>query len=163
VSGSTCVNSATVNGGITVLPGAALSLTNSTINGGVSSSGATAVTSCGNLIHGASTVRTTSGYVLIGDNGDDGLSCAGNDIRGHLTLNANAGQLELGGNHVAGGVTISNTSGIGPNVENLISEIEGNQISGQLSCTNNTPSPINDGRPNTTTGGRSGQCGAGNF
>ena len=163
VSGSTCVNSATVNGGITVLPGAALSLTNSTVNGGVSSSGATAVTSCGNLIHGASTVRTTSGYVLIGDNGDDGLSCAGNDIRGHLTLNANAGQLELGGNHVAGGVTISNTSGIGPNVENLISEIEGNQISGQLSCTNNTPSPINDGRPNTTTGDRSGQCGAGNF
>lgn len=163
VSGSTCVNNATVNGGITVLPGAALSLTNSTVNGGVSSSRAKAVTWCGNLIHGASTISMTSGFVLIGDNGDDGFSCAPNDIRGHLTLNANAGQLELSGNHIAGGVTISNTSGIGPTVENLITEIEGNQISGQLSCSNNTPAPIDDGSPNTATGGGTGQCGAVNF
>jgi hypothetical protein len=163
VSGSTCVNNATVNGGITVLPGAALSLTNSTVNGGVSSSGAKAVTWCGNLIHGASIVSTTSGFVLIGDSGDDGFSCAGNDMRGNLTLTANAGQLELSSNHVSGGVTITNTTGTGPNLENLISEIEGNQISGQLSCTNNTPAPINDGHPNTVTGSRSGQCGAAGF
>ena len=163
VSGSTCVNGATINGGITVLAGAALSLNNSTVNGGVTSSGAKAVTWCGNLIHGASSISTTSGFVLIGDNGDDGFSCAANDIRGDLTLNANAGQVELGGNQIHGGATISNTSGTGPTVENLITEIEGNQISGQLSCTNNNPAPIDDSSPNTATGGGTGQCGAVKF
>jgi hypothetical protein len=158
VTGSTCVNNATINGGIVVRPGAALSLDSSTVNGGVSSSGAKAVTMCSSSIHGAGTVSATSGFVLIGDNGDDGFSCVGNDLRGNLTLTANAGQLELGGNQVHGGASISGTTGIGPSVENLVTEIEGNQVSGQLSCTNNTPSPTNDGSPNPSTGGNTGQC-----
>jgi hypothetical protein len=158
VSGSTCVNNATVNGGITVLPGAALSLNNSTVNGDVRSSAAKAITFCTSSIHGSSTVTTTSGFVLIGDNGDDGFSCGGNDLRGALTLSGNTGQLELGGNQINGGATISTTSGTGPTVENSITEIEGNQISGPLSCTNNTPAPIDDGSPNHATGGATGQC-----
>ena len=162
VSGSTCVTNATVDGGITVQP-AALSLNNSKVNGGVTSFGAKAVTFCGNTIHGESTVSSTTGFVLIGDNGDDGFACAGNDLRGHLTLSDNAGQIELGGNQITGGASVSNTTGNGPTVENSVTEIEGNQISGQLSCTNNTPAPINDGSPNTITGGGRGQCASPNF
>ena len=160
VSGSTCVNNATVNGGITVLPGAALSLNNSTVNGGIGSSGAKAVTLCTNSVNGAGTVSTTSGFVLIGDNGDDGFSCGGNSLRGNLTLSANAGQLELGGNQIHGGASITSTSGSGPTIENAATEIEGNQISGQLSCTKNTPAPIDDGSPNPSTGGGVEQCAA---
>jgi hypothetical protein len=163
VSGSTCVNNATINGGITVLPGAALSLNNSTVNGGVSSTRAKAVTFCADSIHGASTISSTSGFVLIGDNGDGGFSCAGNDLRGTLTLTANANQLELGGNDIKGGATISRTTGPGPTPGNSVTKIEGNRISGQLSCTANTPAPIDNGRPNTATGRGTGQCGAPNF
>ncbi len=163
VSGSTCVNNATVDGGITVQPGAALSLNNSTVNGGVSSLDAKAVTFCANTIRGATNISTTTGFVLIGDNGDDGFSCAGNDLRGGLTLSANAGQVELGGNQIHGGASIANTTGNGPTIENSITEIEGNHISGQLSCTNNSPAPIDDGSPNPTTAGGRGQCASPNF
>jgi hypothetical protein len=163
VTGSTCVNNATVNGGITVLPGAALSLNSSTVHGGVTSAHGKAVTFCASLIDGSSTVSSTTGFVLIGDNGDDGYSCGGNDLRGTLNLSANAGQIELGGNQIKGGASISGTSGVGPTVENLITEIEGNRISGQLSCSNNNPAPTDGGSPNSATGGGVGQCAAPNF
>lgn len=163
VSGSTCVNNATVDGGITVRPGAALSLVNSTVNGGVTSSGAKAVTFCADLVHAATMISTTSGFVLIGDNGDDGFACAGNDLRGDVTLTANAGQIELGGNLVKGGAAISGTTGSGPSVENQATEIEGNHISGHLSCSANTPAPIDDGSPNESTAGGQGQCAMPNF
>ncbi len=163
VSGSTCVTNATVDGGITVQPGAALSLNNSKVNGGVTSFGAKAVTFCGNSIHGESTISSATGFVLIGDNSDDGFACAGNDLRGHLTLSDNAGQVELGGNEIHGGASVSNTTGNGPTIENSVTEIEGNHISGQLSCSNNTPAPIDDGSPNTTTAGARGQCASPNF
>jgi len=163
VSGSTCVNNATINGGITVRPGAALSLNSSTVHGGLTSTSAKALTVCATLIDGSSAVTATSGFVLFGDDGDDGFSCGGNDQRGTLNLNANAGQLELGGNQIRGGASVSGTFGVGPMVENAITEIEGNQISGQLSCTNNTPPPTDDGSPNHATGGGTGQCSAPNF
>jgi hypothetical protein len=163
VSGSTCVNNATINGGITVRPGAALSLNSSTVHGGMTSTNAKALTVCGTLIDGSSTVTATSGFVLFGDDGDDGFLCGGNDQRGTLELVANAGQLELGGNQIRGGASITGTFGGGPTVENAITEIEGNQISGQLSCMNNTPSPIDDGSPNHATDGGTGQCSAPNF
>ena len=122
-------------------PGAALSLNSSTVHGGLTSASAKALTVCATLIDGSSSVTATSGFVLFGDDGDDGFSCGGNDQRGTLSLNANAGQLELGGNQIRGGASISGTFGVGPTVENTVTEIEGNQISGQLSCSNNTPLP----------------------
>lgn len=158
VAGSTCVNDATVNGGITVRPGAALSLNRSTVNGGLTSSSAKAVTVCASSVLGSSFVGATTGFVLIGDNGDDGFTCDHNDLRGTLSLAANAGQIELGGNLIKGGASVSGTSGAGPTVENLTTKIEGNDITGQLSCTNNTPAPVDDGSPNSVTGGGSGQC-----
>ena len=73
VSGSTCVNNATINGGITVRPGAALSLNSSTVHGGLTSTSAKALTVCATLIDGSSTVSATRGFVLFGDDGDDGF------------------------------------------------------------------------------------------
>ena len=163
VSGSTCINNATVNGAIVVLPGAALSLTNSTVNGAIISVGAKAVTYCADTLSGASSISATSGFVLIGDDGNHGFSCGGNVLRGALSLTGNKGQLELGGNQIAGGVSITFTSGSGPTVGNSISEIEGNRIWGALWCTGNTPPPSDNGHPNQVTGATSGQCGAPHF
>ena len=163
-SGATCVTNATIHGGITVLPGAALSVTNSTVDGGLNSTGATALTVCQSRINGATTVAASTGFVLIGDAGDDGtLACGGNTLNGALTLDGNTALLELGQNLIHGGARVLNTSGSGPNLEDSTTEIEGNQISGGLSCSGNTPAPTNDGRPNTVTGQRSGQCAAAGF
>jgi hypothetical protein len=85
VSGSTCINNATVNGAIVVRPGAALSLTNSTVNGAIISAGAKAVTYCADTLSGASLISATSGFVLIGDDGNHGFSCGGNVLSGALS------------------------------------------------------------------------------
>ena len=163
VSGSTCINNATVLGAIVVRPGAALSLTNSTVNGAIVSAGAKAVTYCADTLSGASFISATSGFVLIGDDGNHGFSCGGNVLRGALSLTGDQGQLELGGNQIAGGVSITSTSGSGPTVGNAITEIEGNRIVGPLFCAGNTPPPSDNGHPNQVIGATFGQCGAPHF
>ncbi|MEP7055214.1 MAG: Ig-like domain-containing protein [Actinomycetota bacterium] len=160
-TGSTCLQGATVNGGITVMPGAALSMRSTTVNGTLTSSGAKALTSCGSTTQGATSIQRSGGFVLLGDAGDDGYACAGNTFWGTVTLNANAGQLEVGGNDVAGGLAVIGTSGAGPDRENTTSEIEANRIRGNLDCSGNTPAPTNDGQANTVTGQRTGQCSPG--
>jgi len=161
---STCVVNGSVTGGITVQAGAALSISNSTVNGAVTSTGAAAITVCNSTLNGATTVTGTTGFVLIGDGGDDGSPpCAGNNLAGMLTLDSNTGQVEFGRNTITGGASLTNTSGSGPTVENSTSEIEGNIISGDLACSGNTPAPTNDGQPNTVTGTRSGQCASPGF
>jgi hexosaminidase len=58
-------------------------------------------------------------------------------------------------------VTIDGTSIAGPLVlrNNTGSTIvSGNHINGPLTCTGNSPAPANNGRPNTTSGPKSGQC-----
>jgi hypothetical protein len=163
-AGATCVDNATIHGGITVLPGGALSVTNSTVDGGITSTGATALTVCQSRINGASDVAASTGFVLIGDAGDDGPpGCAGNTLNGLLTLTGNMGLVELGHNRINGGARLINTSGSAPTVEDMTSEIESNMISGTLSCSGNSPAPVNDGRPNTVTGQRLGQCAAPGF
>ena len=163
-SGATCVSNATIHGGITVLPGAALSVSNSIVDGGITSTGATAFTVCQSRVNGATTVSASTGFVLIGDAGDDGSpACGGNTLNGLLTLSGNMRQFELGQNLIHGGARVINTSGPGPNLEDSSPEIEGNRISGALSCSGNSPAPTNDGRPNTVTGLRSGQCATGGF
>jgi hypothetical protein len=163
VSGSTCINNATVTGAIFVRPGAALSLTNSTVNGAIVSAGAKAVTYCADTINGASSISATSGFVLIGDNGSHGFSCGGSVLRGGVSLTGNKGQLELGGNQIVGGVSVTYTSGSGPTVGNAITEIEGNRILGPLFCSGNTPPPSDNGNPNQVIGFTFGQCGAPHF
>ena len=122
------------------------------------------MTLCGSSVLGLATITGTSGYVLLGDAGDDGLpACAGDSFTGLVTLDHNAGQLELGGAQALGAVDVTDISGTGPDQESTLTEIEGNRITGALICGGNTPPPTNDGQPNKVLGGRFGQCAAPGF
>jgi hypothetical protein len=158
-SGFVCIT-ARVNGGLTVQPGAAVYLSGAQINGGASASAGTTVVSCGSTINGNVSVTNTSGYVLIGDGadntpGDDPLpACAANTINAPVfTISNNHGGFEVGGNHITGAVTFS-----GNTDSSFQPEIEGNTITGSLSCTSNVLAPTDDSLKNTVTGVKSGQC-----
>jgi hypothetical protein len=109
-------------------------------------------------------VSNTTGFIVVGDHGDDGPSgCSGNTINGGVPQGNNASQIEVGGNKIGGALILTDSTGVtnpGPYTENRVSEIEANHIGGSLNCSGNTPGPTNDGQPNTVTGSRNGQCGA---
>ena len=158
-SGQSICISGKVSGGVTVKPGGALFLNGATVSGGISSNGATAIRFCGSTISGNVTVSATTGFLMIGDGGDDGTpACADNTITGTVTISNNTGGIELGGDTINGTLNVSgNTGGDDP-------EIEGNHISGSLSCaTSNNPALDDGGQRNTVVGSRTGQCAAGSF
>ncbi len=77
---------------------------------------------------------------------------------GAVTLDANKGGAQLGGNSIAGAVTASK------NIAGTAIVISNNQIGGKLTCSDNTPAPVNNGQSNTVKGERVGQtCAAGTF
>lgn len=148
----TCVNGAFVTGAITVAPGGSLVLNGARVGGGISSQGSTGVRICGSQIRNASggpaiSVVGTVGPVVIGD-GTAG--CARNDIVGLVSLDGNHA-VEFDTNRVSGSVTVANTAG-----SPLPAVIAANQITGNLTCTNNVPPPTDDGRPNIVLGTTSG-------
>lgn len=129
--GITCVTGTTVNGPVVVFPGAVVALTNAHVNGPLVSRGAKSVAVCGSTIRGPVTVSGSSGFVLIGDNGDDGSpACGANTISGSVVLNANRAGLELGGNTISGSVSLARNTGAGPDPENAATEVEANHIGG---------------------------------
>jgi hypothetical protein len=77
-----------------------------------------------------------------------------------VTLAGNSGGVEIGGNSIVGGLTVSGNiaPGGGAPRENNATEIEANVVTGLTTCANNNPAPVNDGRKNTFTGGVKGQC-----
>jgi hypothetical protein len=121
---SVLLKNATVSGGIIVQGGGAIDIENSTIAGAVSASGPSALRMCASTTGGAVTVSNATGFVLIGDPGDDG--CAVNTIGGGLTLQNNHGGVEAENNHVKGAVTVSGNSGTGAFPEDSAPEITGN-------------------------------------
>lgn len=149
----TCINGATVAGAVTVQPGGSVVLNGARINGGVVSNGATGVRICGSLIRNPSgpavSVTGTVGPVVIGDGT---AACARNDIIGLVNLDGNHA-VEFDTNRVSGSVSVANTAG-----SPLAPVVAGNQITGNLTCTNNVPPPTNEGRPNAVLGTVSGQC-----
>jgi hypothetical protein len=153
---STCVLNATVHGNVAAATGTALFIGNSTVQGDIASSGSTLVGVCGTTATGSLAVYGASGFVVIGDPGDD--HCATNQINQKVALSNNTGGLELIGNHIGQSVAVANNTGTGPFPEDNRPEIEGNTIGGSLTCSGNTPPPTNDGHPNTVTGTRAGQC-----
>ena len=165
--GSACINGARVSGGVTIGGGASVSIVNSTIGNGITSNGAKLLTVCLSSVAGSMSVTNSSGFVLIGSNGDDtAMPCAGNTLGGGVTITGNSGGVELGGNpSIKGAVTVSNNvlAGSPVDAENTAPEVEHNSIKGSLSCTGNTPAPTDDSTPNTVSGARTGQCGAPNF
>lgn len=160
---SVCVTGI-VNGGITVQKGGALFVSASTVNGGITANGATAFEVCASTAtSGGVSVAGSTGFVEIGDGGDDGFpACLGNVISGGVTLSGNSAGFELGGNTVSGTSTVSSNAGNGPTVENAKPEVEGNHF-GSLSCTGNNPAPIDGGQVNTATGSKTGQCAGSGF
>jgi hypothetical protein len=162
---SVCVDApGRVTGEVTIASGGALSVTGGVLSGGLSASGAAALRFCGATINGSVSVSGTTGFVLAGDGGDDGQpACAGNTLRSSLSLSGNSGGLEVGGNQITGSVSVTGNTGTGPLWQDPAPEIEGNSISGPLSCSNNSPAPGDGGQRNTVSGPRSGPCSAVGF
>jgi hypothetical protein len=155
-SGTTCLLNDTIGSSVTVPAGASVVIVNSTINGGLTATNPAAVSVCGSRTSGAVNISGATKFVLLGDPGDD--SCAGNQFRKGVTLSANAGGVEVGHNTISAGVSVTGTSGHGPAVEDVGTEIEGNTIGGGLKCSGNTPVATNDGQPNLVSGAESGEC-----
>ncbi len=151
-------------GAVNVAPGAGLSVTGgSIINGAITLVAAKAFTFCASSTkQGAIKSSRGTGFILIG-NGGDGMGatpCGANHIDGAVTLASNSGGVELGGNSIVGGLTVSGN--VAPNLgipkEDSATEIEANVVTGLTTCATNNPAPVNDGRKNTFTGGVKGQC-----
>ncbi|MFB7445937.1 Ig-like domain repeat protein [Streptomyces mirabilis] len=153
---STCIVNATIGGTVHGAADGALFISNSTIRGSVLSFNGMLLSVCRSTVTGTVNVTGASGFVMVGDPGDDG--CTGNKIAGSVLLGNNRSGLEVVANQVGGSVQVAGTTGTGPFPEDTRAEIEGNTIGGSLSCTGNTPAPTNDGNPNTVTGSRIGQC-----
>lgn len=164
-SGQFIFANCSVNGGVTVQSGGALFLQGATVNGGVTSTNAGSLMICGSTINSGVTATGTTGFGLIGDGGDDGTpACAANTIKGGVTINNGKGGFEIAGSSITGGVSVAGNTGTGPITEDAAPEIEGNSITGALSCaTSNSPVLSNGGQKNTVTGMKSGQCSAAGF
>jgi hypothetical protein len=162
---SVCVEApGRVTGQVEVASGGALSVTGGVLNSTLSASGAAALRLCGATVGGSVSVSGTTGFVLAGDGGDDGQpACAGNTLKSGVSLSGNSGGFEAGGNKIAGPVSVTGNTGTGPSWQDPAAEIEGNSMSGSLSCSNNSPAPTDGGQPNTVSGARSGQCSAAGF
>ncbi|MEU3838770.1 Ig-like domain-containing protein [Streptomyces sp. NPDC028635] len=145
---------ATQNGPVEVRPGGALAVSSAQINGPVASDGALAVIICHSTLDGRVTLTDTGGFVLLGD--DEGTDCAGNAFKAPLTLDGNAGGLEVSSNTMSAPVTINDNSGSGLLPEDRVPEFEENQVGAPLRCAGNSPTLQQSG--NTVTGPHTGQC-----
>ena len=117
------VINASIPGGVIVQPGGSVSIENSTI-GSLSSNGAVTVKMCKSTSAGSVSVTNSTGFVLIGDTGDD--SCSPNTINGSLSLRNNTGGLDAVDNKVSGGILITGNSGSGPFGDDTSPEVSGN-------------------------------------
>jgi hypothetical protein len=132
-SGVTCLAGASINGAVTVRPGASLVVADGTaINGGISATDANVVHVFGAEVNGATTIR-----------GADEVILAGNLFRGSVTLTGNSSPDVP----IPSGET--RNYGIG---------VVGNRAVGGLSCKDNDPGVTNYGAPNLVIGSKTGQC-----
>ncbi|MFC5885526.1 Ig-like domain-containing protein [Kitasatospora aburaviensis] len=144
------------DGPVTVRPGGALAVSDADLRGPVSSDGALALAVCGATVQGAVTVRGSTGYVRIGSAPADTDDCAGNEIHGPLTVDANTGGVRISGNTVTAPVRITDNSGSGLLPTDAVPTLQANTVSGPLRCEGNEPELHQSG--NTTRAPRSGQC-----
>ena len=132
-SGVTCLAGATVNGGVSVRPGASLIVANaSRINGDLRAADAAVVHVFGARVTGDTQIA-----------GADELILGGSAFTGSVTLTGNSSP----------DITIpsgeTRNYGIG---------VVGNRAVGSLTCTGNDPGVTNYGAPNAVIGFKSGQC-----
>lgn len=151
-----CLTGATVAGSVIIRNGANVVVAGSTVQGAISASGGGLLSVCGSHVQSIS-VSSATGFVLIGDPGDD--ACGANTVTNGVSLLLNRAGLEVSSNtSIGGSVVLSSNSGVGPFPDDTRPEIEGNTIAGSLTCSSDTPPASNDGHPNTVSGSRSGEC-----
>jgi hypothetical protein len=154
--GTYCVKNTTIGGSVIAASGVSLYITGARVGGAIVASGPTAVTICGSTVDGAISVKSASGFVLIGDAGYNPggalPACAANHIGGSVILSSNRAGFELGGNRIGGSGSIVGNRGSGPPPDHLSPEIEGNRVTGSLLCHGNVPAPVNGGAPNVIGG-----------
>jgi Putative Ig domain len=152
-SGVTCIVQASIGGSVSISAGATVAVSQSTVSGALQSSRAGTLSVCGSSIAGPLSVSGSTGFVLVGDAGDDGTpGCGPNTISGPAALANNTAGVQLGGDTIHGPVSLSGNSG-GPGTE-----VEANHIGGPLACSGNNPAPTDNSQPNTVSGPTAGQC-----
>ena len=140
-SGLTCVDNATIFGGIVVRPGASVIVTGGLVVGPVTATRSGQVTLSGTQVIGAVTVTGATGAVLVDKA----------KLTGPVVLQGNTAGVKIDTAQVTGPVAVTGNTG-GQNV------VAGNTIVGPLACSGNNPAPVNDGRKNTTRAPATGQC-----
>jgi O-glycosyl hydrolase len=74
-------------------------------------------------------------------------------VAGSVSVSGVTDLVRISGSRITGPVTVDGAdTGFAPVV------VSGNTVRGPLSCDGNTPAPVNEGIPNTTTGPTMGQC-----
>jgi hypothetical protein len=135
---------------ITGRHGGALVVTGVTCLDGASVHGPVTVTAGGSLLSLDSTIRGPLSAA-----GAAAVHLYGTNVRGAATITGTTGSVAVVDSVIAGPATIAgNTTG---DVEPIIAA---STVNGPLSCTGNTPAPINLGEANRVRGSRSGQCAA---
>jgi hypothetical protein len=129
-SGVTCLDGATMNGGITIRGGASLVVSGGTINGELTAVGAAAVQLFGTSVNGSTSITGTSADVTI----------AGARFTGDVTLSGNT---QVSAN--------SQYGDYGP-------ILSGSRIGGDLSCSGNNTDVDDFGAGNSVNGTKTGQC-----
>jgi 5'-nucleotidase len=140
-SGLTCVDNATIFGGIVVKPGASLKVTGGHLIGPVAATSPGTFTLSGVEVIGPISVTGATGAVLV----DKGR------ITGPVVLHGNKAGVKVDTASVTGPVSVTGNTG-GTAV------VAGNTIVGPLACSGNNPAPGNDGRKNKVHGPATGQC-----
>jgi hypothetical protein len=100
-------------------------------------------------------VSGATGFVLVGDIGDDG--CTPNPFGSSVSLTNNTAGAELGYNRMNSSVTFNNNAGGGPFPSDVAPHVEANVVGSSLACSGNSPAPINEGRRNSAPS-KTGQC-----
>jgi hypothetical protein len=98
---------AVIRGPITVQSGGSLDIEGAAVYGSINSNGAGVVRICGSNINGSVTVNSTTGPVIIGD---EGIGCSGNTINGPVSITNNTGGVTFDNNTVNGPATITGNS-----------------------------------------------------
>ena len=147
-----------ISGGLVVHPGDNCNVQNATISGGIHMDGGT-LRVCGSTIGGGvianvSGANSASSWIDFA-NFEEG--CAGNTItgggfsargvQGQIPGDEQAASVELEGNTIAGGLTVSN---------NGLVEVESNHVSGGAHCNGPSSNFFNFLGPNTYQGGNHG-------
>lgn len=149
---STCLVNASISGPVTVAPGVSVEVINSSLKDGLSANGPGSILVCSSNIAGAVTINKATGFVMLGD------GCGDNAIAGVVQVTASSAGIGIGSNQVSGAVSLNNNVDSGPDTENAAPKVEGNTISGVLSCYGNAPAPTTDSQPNHVSGLELGQC-----